>query len=270
MIRYDMPEKEYHAHPAVSNSRLNLLAISAAHMKAKVWKDTPAKREGSAYHKQILEPLEFLKTYRVAPKIDRRSNDGKAEYAYLMAEVEEKGQILIFQDFMDRMKAMKEVMQATTTASGLLTGGKYEVSVFWTDEETGLDCKCRIDCIKEDLRAITDLKKVADASWTGFQKAIGNYHHERQAGFYLEGLSQATGETWDTWNWVAQEAEAPFGIATYMPEAEDIQAGLQEARELLRIYKDCKEKNKWPGYPDRIQTITRPNWAKNRKGVIYE
>ena len=152
MIRYNMPEKEYHDHPAASNSKLGLLALSAAHMKAKVWKDTPAKREGTAYHKVILEPIEFFKTYRVAPKIDRRSNDGKAEYAYLMAEVEEKGQILIFQDFMDRMKAMKKVMQAHTTASGLLTGGKNEVSIFWQDQETGLECKARVDCIKEDLK----------------------------------------------------------------------------------------------------------------------
>lgn len=270
MIKYNMDEQEYRDHPAVSNSELGLLMMSPMHMKAKIWKETPAMIFGSAYHMKILEPARFLKTYRVAPEINRRAKAGKEEWAYLMAEVEDQGQILITQEDMDKLQAMKKVLQGHETASGLLTEGKSEVSVFWTDEETGCACKGRIDYVRETLKAVTDLKTAADASLDGFSKAIGNYHYERQAGYYLEGLTQATGKEWDTWVWVVQEKTPPYAVAVYMPELKDVQAGLQEARELLRIYKDCKAKDAWPGYPDRIQTIERPGWAKNRKGVIYE
>lgn len=268
-INYDMPEKEYRDYDAVSNSELGLLAKSPAHLEAKIWKDTDDLGFGIAYHMVIWEQLRFLKTYMVAPKIDRRTKDGKAKYADLIAKVEAEGKILITQENMDCLQAMKKSMQRHTVASGLLIGGKSEASVFWQDEETGVQCKCRLDYIKDRLRAVTDLKTARDASLWGFQKAIGNYNYHRQAGFYLEGLSRATGEIWNTWVWVAQEKEPPYGVAVYMLEPDDIQRGWQEAKELLRVYKDCKEKDLWPDYPDRVQTISLPKWAKNKGGVIY-
>lgn len=269
MIEYNMTESTYRYHAEVSNSELGLLEKSPAHLKAKIWESTPAMLFGSAYHMAILEQVRFLETYLVAPEINGRTKAGKVQYADLMARVAVEGRILIKQENMDRIQAMKKVLRSHTVASGLLTEGKPEVSVFWQDAETGLGCKCRVDYIRESLRAVTDLKTTQDASLNGFRRSIANFGYHRQAGYYLEGLTNATGDMWDTWIFVAQESKPPYGVAVYLLEPEDIQQGWQEAKELLRVYKDCKEKDVWPGYPDRVQTISLPRWAKNQGGVIY-
>ena len=76
-----MTIKEYHAHPALSRSRLWLLHESPQKFK---WAEehpeppTAAFKLGAAFHKLALEPDTFDEEYAVAPSLDRRTTDGKA------------------------------------------------------------------------------------------------------------------------------------------------------------------------------------------------
>src|SRR5262249_30177801 len=73
------------------------------------------------------------------------------------------------------------------------TGGMPEVSVFWTDDRTGVPCKARFDYLKP--RAIVDLKSYENVIGLPVRKAIArcvaNYRYHIQAAFYLEGAKAA-------------------------------------------------------------------------------
>ena len=93
-----MTIKEYHAHPALSRSRLWLLHESPQKFK---WAEehpeppSPAFRLGAAFHKLALEPQTFDEEYVVAPTIDRRTKDGKALWEKFTQDSAEMGRELL-------------------------------------------------------------------------------------------------------------------------------------------------------------------------------
>ena len=75
-----MTNAEYHSHPAVSKSDLDLISRSPLHFKTA--KETPKVQTesmllGSLVHKLVLEPDDFDNEYIVAPVCDRRTKQGK-------------------------------------------------------------------------------------------------------------------------------------------------------------------------------------------------
>lgn len=81
-IRHDLTDAEYFAHSAINCSGLKLISSKTpAHFKyqqSEQRKPTPAMIIGSAVHCATLEPEAFNERYIVAPKIDKRTKDGKA------------------------------------------------------------------------------------------------------------------------------------------------------------------------------------------------
>jgi hypothetical protein len=77
--------------------------------------------------------------------------------------------------------------------SKAFTGGMPEVSVFWTDAQTGVPCKARFDYLKP--RAIVDLKSYENVIGLPVRKAmarcVANYRYHIQAALYLEGARSA-------------------------------------------------------------------------------
>ena len=88
-----IPNKEYRAMDGVSSSDLKKMAKSPAHFR--YWKDnpeedTPSLLFGRAVHKYILEKDDFYKEFAVAPDINRRTKDGKAQWLLFQDQNEGK------------------------------------------------------------------------------------------------------------------------------------------------------------------------------------
>lgn len=75
-----------------------------------------------------------------------RTKSGKEEYANFLAKAD--GKEVISQETMDTLEAMRIALYATPFVKKLIYG-KHEESFFWTDEETGVECKCRPDSYGE-------------------------------------------------------------------------------------------------------------------------
>lgn len=75
-------------------------------------------------------------------------------------------------------------------AAELLTGGDSEVSIFWEDEATGIQCKGRLDKLKPNH--IMDPKSFSNSQGIPVLDAVGksftNYKYLIQARMYVEGL----------------------------------------------------------------------------------
>jgi len=261
-IYQGIPSADYHAlTDYVSNSYLSRLDKCPKAAKVPL-KETDALIHGGAIHSLLLEGMDaFNKEYLVAPyKLDLRKNSDK-EFA---ADVTAAGLTLISQDVFDRMKCVVEAVYSHPTASVLMREGLSEQTVFWTDPETGLPCKCRPDRIpKGDKGVIIDFKKTKDASYEAFTNACARYKYYMQAAWYMDGYNVASGMQADAFVFVVAELEAPYRTEVYSLDSEFVEVGRREVRRLLQIEKVCREGGYWPHYvTSDIREIYCPAWIK--------
>jgi exodeoxyribonuclease VIII len=249
----DMSNTEYHAHSAVSKSVLDKIAKSPLHCRAYLdgqrTEPTAAMQFGTALHTAVLEPSEFRKQFAVFDG-DRRTAAGKAEYAALVAS---NKQIITRADN-DAITTMSAAVFAHPIAGELLTDGHAESSVFWTDADTGIECKCRPDWWRND-RTVIDVKTTEDASPAGFAKSVAAFRYHVQAAHYLAG-TQA-----NRFVFIAVEKKAPFAVAVYELDAVSLEVGMMIRNADLLSYKLAAESNYWPSYSENIEVLTLPAWA---------
>jgi exodeoxyribonuclease VIII len=101
---------------------------------------TAAMDFGTALHCAVLEPIRFSKEYIAAPKVDRRTKEGKATWAAFEADNADKS-VMDADDFLT-VQRMRESAWAHPIAKQLLSGqGHNEVGAVWVNEETGITCK---------------------------------------------------------------------------------------------------------------------------------
>ncbi|WP_303786717.1 PD-(D/E)XK nuclease-like domain-containing protein [Azovibrio restrictus] len=263
-----MPADQYHAHPAVGHSGLVRIMRSPAHYQEYVSnppEPTPAMQLGTAFHTALLEHDRFSQTFVAAPKFDRRTKEGKA--AAEAWEVENAGKTSLTVDQMVVIEEMVVSVRSHAGAERLLAEGVAEMSAFWIDRETGIECKCRPDFLSmagETVTGIVDVKTCCDASADGFARAIATLGYDVQAAFYQDGLKAVTGRTIPFY-FIAVEKEAPFAVAAYKASDEVIEVGRAKYRGALQLLQWCRTKGSWPGYQPNgeVETINLPRWASN-------
>lgn len=264
-----MNNAEYHAHPAVSKSHLDQVARSPLHYWSRyvaeervVFDPTPAMMLGTALHARVLEPELFTAEYALAPAVDRRTKAGKETWEQAAAE----GKTLLSSLEWEQVTGMAESVQAHPAARKLLARpGQVELSLFWSDVATDIECKCRPDRLTED-GWVLDLKTTEDASPTGFAKSAANFRYHVQASWYLDGVRQS-GIDPKGFIFIAVEKRPPYAVAVYAADADMIAAGGREARRCLDLIAECRSTERWPGYGDTVQTLSLPKWAKDSTNV---
>jgi hypothetical protein len=224
---------DYYKIPRLSNSGMGALAKSPAHYQTYLNAefDTPAMRFGRLVHTAILEP-HLLNI--VCFDGDRRTKEGKAEYAALAESGKEPVSI---EDYNSIMRMRDGVL-----ATGLIEGD-FEVPLLWTDSETGALCKGKADIITGDM--ILDIKTTQDAS--DFAYSVRKYDYDRQAAFYLDGAIQNGFEA-NRFGWIVVEKTAPYGVKIFAASQTTIETGRAKYRPLCALYAQCCFTGEWPNY----------------------
>lgn len=257
-----MTEQEYRQHPAVSRSELWKLKDSP--QKFRYAKDhpeapTPALLFGQVFHKLALEPDTFLDEYVVAKDIDRRTKAGKAEWAELLA----LGKTIVPLEMYDLAAEMCEALQAVPLVAKLLNGQR-EVPFFWSDDLTGEECKCRVDCLNTNFSQpiVADLKSTEDASTDSFIRSAINYGYDFQAAMYSEGVERNILQK-PLFVFIAAEKKPPYAVNILQADELLLTRGHRLFREYIDIYHDCKQTGNWYGYlgkNNQINYLTLPAW----------
>ena len=246
-----------------SSGLKTILTQSPAHLKAgreaEEKEPTPAKNFGSAYHVWVLEHELKDNLVTIAPEINKRTDAGKKAWTAFVDGAE--GKIVISKEEAEIADLMASVIHSHPTAGPLLEHrGFFEQSIVWNDPTFGSLCKCRLDFYLPGMNLIVDLKSAKDASPEGFAKAVGNYHYDLSAAFYVNGVREATGQDC-SWIWLVQEKTPPYAVALYHADQAILDNGRSKIKNLLPIYNDCLNLGVWPGYSEDIQTLTLPGWA---------
>lgn len=252
----NMTNAEYHAHPAISKSGLDLIDKSPAHYFYREHKTTPAMIIGSAFHDLVLLPGSFNSMYSVLPEgVNMRTKEGKA----LHEKIESEGLTPISHDDFNIISAMKESVFAHFSASKLLENGQAETSIFWTDE-TDVECRCRPDFITHN-GIIVDLKSTTDASPQGFAKSVANYRYHVQDAYYSHGYRHAFGTLPQGFVFIAVEKVPPYAVAVYTLDDIAKLEGEFRFKENLETYKQALDTNVWTAFSSKIETLSLPRWA---------
>ncbi|MGE0527858.1 MAG: PD-(D/E)XK nuclease-like domain-containing protein [Bdellovibrionales bacterium] len=250
---------EYHAMSPVGSTSLKNVLRSPAHYlheKEHPSEPTPAMQFGSACHEALLEPNVFQANAIVMPKFEGTGSRAAKEQWLL----ENHGKRVIKADEHADILGMLKAVQSHKTARALLSGGAAEESYFWQDPDTGIICKCRPDFLR-DGHILVDIKTTQNADPSDFTKQIANFKYHLQAAFYLDGVSEVVGQRFDQFIIIAIEKSAPYGISVHLLDEATIDAGRFLYKKALKILKECKIKNQYPGYPDQILTTAIPSWA---------
>lgn len=258
----DIDIREYHKHKAISRSGLMLLRRSPLHYWDKyIREDNLAIEEtrdmiiGNAVHCHALENDQFDDRYLVIPKVDKRTKAGKEEWERI-TELSLTKQTLYEEEF-ETILEISKAIENNKTALELISNALYEKSIFWTDPDTGVACKCRPDILHNNI--VVDLKTAKDASPREFQKAIYNYGYHIQAAMIKEGLKIACNKDITEFVYIVIEKNRPYALGIYLLDEQALQEGRKEFKKYLSVFKNCLNSNEWPSYETR--QISLPSFA---------
>ena len=258
--------KKYHSLPGWSKSRLDKINRSPAHRvyaKENPKEPTPAQVFGSALHCMVLTPDLFKLEYAVAPKCDKRTNEGKIIISSF--ESLNAGKEILSSEQFEQIEGMKAAIFSHPLASQLLKDGEAEKSFFWIDEVTELQCKARPDYFRNDGICI-DIKTTTDATFKEFQRDAYNFRYHVQAAFFMDGIYKSTKLEYTDFVIIAIEKEAPYGIIVYRMDEMAIDVGRD------CYYRNLQTAKEWEENPDAFKTVykiseepielTLPRWAE--------
>ena len=264
-LRLDMPAEEYHRRElgVASKSGLDQIRRSPAHYRA--WVDgyeseiTPAMEFGSLTHLYVLQPAVAFDKVAVRPVFgDLRKTANKEAKA--VWDVENAGRLHVGIEDWDKIRRIGDAVHKHPIAGRLVSQCQAEVSAYWVDE-TGLQCKARLDAWCPSLRIIADLKTCADASEDAFARSVHNFRYHVQDAFYSAGVEAITGHQVKAFVFIAVEKEPPYAVCTYRLDDISRELGREEFRQDIRTLRECVEKGEWPSYGDSTKTISLPSWA---------
>lgn len=243
--------QEYRAFPALNQSAAKKLLVSPAHYQAYInapQEETKALRFGTFVHAAILEPHTLDDLYATAPDVDRRTKDGKEQWAaFATANVG------------------KTILDAEESALGHLVashakmalkhhGVKFDVTeAMYHVDYNGIPLKAAIDGVCGDY--LWDIKTTDDASPAGMLKSIRNYRYNLQAYWYRLVYELATGHRPLGFRFLFVEKEPPFATAVCEVGPELMSWAIADFEKALTLYKECTASGVWPAYPDDIQVI---------------
>lgn len=254
-IHDSLPEADYFASPALSQSQAKTLLDNPARYK---WELTNPREHRDAFDIGHAAHAKVLGVGAEVVAIDADSKRGKA-WTEPADAARAEGKVPLLRKDADAVDAMAEAVLAHPGARVILEAeGASEQSMFWTDPDTGVDCRARVDRLTS--AAVVDLKTCADASPGGFSRAAANFGYDLQADFYPWGYEVITGERLP-FVFVCVEKTPPHFVALYTLPGSALDRGQRRRRDALDLYRRCVDTDTWPAFGDDINTLPWPRWA---------
>lgn len=242
---------------------------------------TKEKDFGKAFHMAFLEPDRFEDVYTVipsdAPKDMRRFRDAKKPSDDTLRSIDwwdnfaakTAGKVFLSAKSMEDCRGMAESLRRlpmefpgglNIRCGELLELCQTEVSVYWVDEETGIQCKLRADLFSEELAFAGDLKSARSGSRVGFSRAINSRRYHVAHAHYCEGF-RAIGTPVKSFALLPVEKVKPYIAASWHVNSVGEERGWELRQRAMRRLKQCLDTGRWPGYTTTVQPIGIPAYG---------
>lgn len=268
-------------------STLRLIATSP---KLLAWRvehpqpESPALRLGRAIHCAILEPEEFPKRWLVADQCAAKTKAGsRCESSGILYHSGEwycrvrghapegagalpEGLEMIQLDEIELVRICAENVRAHRPAVKILSGGKSEQEMEWTDTETGIECRGRVDYLRAN--DLIDLKSTRRETVREFAMDVARNLYFGQLAWYHDGAIRAGRLPADAARpyIVAVSTVEPYDTMAFQISSATLEAGRILYRDLLQRYARCQAAGWWPGIAPDLETLDLPDWAPGMQG----
>jgi hypothetical protein len=266
-IYSDVDIDEYHAEEGLSSTGVSLILDCPKRYWAEYLaggKKSPEDQKfslGRALHMAVLEPEKFEAAFLVMKEdVDLRTKAGK--------EVWEKAQAYANGRTILRAHDGETVVNMANAVKNHSFWQKMpdrlvEQSVYWDRGIFNTRLKARPDAYNDKI--IVDLKTTD--SIPAFQKSVYSYGYHRQAAMQIDGLEAIDGQRRYHVFFVV-EKKFPFFTGVFSLCDTSLNKGRDEYLEAAITYRDCMVHNEWPGYEEKVQQISLPNWAMKTEEEI--
>jgi exodeoxyribonuclease VIII len=276
-----IPNAQYHKSWGISSSALKMYRpanpaprLYHAYITGLIeFQSTKSKMMGTAYHKIMLEPDDFLAEIQVLDgtrqiKENRELIVNNPDITYLT------------EDEYSDVKNMRDVALEHPEIIDLLAmGGQAEHSGWYQDiddrtgEGTMQLCKYRPDLRHcpdyEHDTWLLDLKTTRDASPEGFARDIQKWGYHISASHYLEGDRKLFGRRPKQFIFVVQETSAPYLIGVYVLKEKAIAHGKKLRRRALDGIHKFKKEKRWPHFHyNKAVEIDLPNYVYSQEDFV--
>jgi len=224
----DIDDAEYHSNDAVSKTKLNeFLDSSLVFFYRYIEGTMPLKKQtkemavGSVVHAVLLEGKSLDDLIAVYPDSVLNSagaiNSRGAEYKAWAAENE--GKYWFKQADVSSVTDCVKAVMDSELANLVKSATHRERSIFWTDAETGLECRCKPDffCELPDRVIGYDLKISPMVSPEAFLRQVKRFRYWLQDAHYSTGLSELYQKPVQFRFWVVEPVK-PHRIKCYWLE----------------------------------------------------
>lgn len=258
----DMPEVEYHAHPALSSSGARKLLPPSCPAIFDHERHNPPEPKavfdlGSAAHKLVLGAGQPI---RVIDAPDWRTKAAQAE----RAAAREADEIPLLTHEHEQVKAMAAALGLHPVARQLFREGTAELSLFWRDDRSGVECRARFDWLTENAigdAVVVDYKTCASADPRHIARSVASFGYHVQQAWYMDA-ARATGVADDPgFLFVCQEKSPPYVVTVASLDREAVEHGAHLARRARSIFAECEATGEWPIYSDDVVRVSVPSWA---------
>lgn len=291
-FHFGVPESDYRAWPACNYSALKILVQGGtpAHYRALLDSDdedsgTKAQTFGRLAHRAILEP-DRLDSFRQLPEnIKRRTgkdwvalcSDNPGITFLPPAEWSQHEQQK------ERAKRLRDGVMQNPILADIIGRAKPEVSMLWTDKDTGLRCKARMDLFTGN--EIGDIKTTSLNVPYQIARSAYKYGYHIQVAMYTDGASLLLGRCCELkpipfW-FIFIETNEPHLVSVYnghaaYDERSDrndphgfLKIGRDAYKAALRTVKECEQSGEWDGHPLEPLEMAIPKYAgwENVEGV---
>ena len=187
--------------------------------------------------------------------MDRRTKAGKE--AWNAFAIENFDKLIVSADDFDQADDMVNAVMSHPIAQQLL-GGKHEVPLFWTDEDTGELCKCRLDILTEldGKPVVVDYKTAVNAETNRFNSKLFDLGYHVQAYMYTEAVMKNMDLTErPRFLFIVQEKKPPYAVNVIEATDDVMTVGMDTFRELIGTLHQCKETGYYYGFNGAFDDI---------------
>jgi len=281
-IYFDIPERDYHADPCPEPSLSNSVAValvqqSPAHAHAmhprlggvNEYESASNLDIGSAIHAGITRTEAAL---HVINAENYKTKDAQTQ----RQQAWEAGKIPLLSHQFEGVKAAIDAGRRQVVVHEVAPdwrAGHGEVTVAWQETIDGFTfwCRARVDWLPKDGEAVYDLKTTTGTAdpdtWT---RRLFDGGYDMQAAFYARGLRAVGARKRPAFRFVVLEQKPPHALSVVALDPQAVHMADEKIEAALRLWAECLESGKWPGYPSRICYAEAPPWEATKHELRKE
>jgi exodeoxyribonuclease VIII len=220
---------------------------------------TSAMDLGTALHFAVLEPDKFLDHIVCLPFENFRTKAAQAARDF----AEGSGKLVVTKDQHAQIAAMRDsILDHSESGAAIRHAEHFEYAIRWQDE-SGLWVRNLIDALVPSIDLLVNIKTAADPSPKGFARAAGELGYHRSSALYVAGARAALGMTKPKELFVVVGKEAPYEVACYFFDAQDLAAAERSNREDLDDLARRRVTGDWSSrHAGKVETVELLPWAR--------